>query len=128
MGLSFERPMLLRVQHVQITIPAGMEESAREFYCTFLGLAQIPKPASLQGRGGFWMQSDGFPIHVGTEEFDRTQTKAHIAYEVRNLEEWRAKLEDRGLKILESVPIPGFDRFEFRDPFGNRVEFMEREK
>jgi hypothetical protein len=22
------------------------------------------------------------------------------------------------------VPIPGYDRFEFRDPFGNRVEFI----
>ena len=26
---------------------------------------------------------------------------------------------------LESVPIEGFERFEFRDPFGNRCEIIE---
>jgi hypothetical protein len=25
---------------------------------------------------------------------------------------------------LDSIPIEGFDRFEFRDPFGNRVEMI----
>jgi hypothetical protein len=30
-----------------------------------------------------------------------------------------------GAQILESVPIPGYRRFEFRDPFGNRVEFIQ---
>jgi hypothetical protein len=29
-----------------------------------------------------------------------------------------------GIEILESVAIPGYARFEFRDPFGNRVEFI----
>jgi hypothetical protein len=27
-------------------------------------------------------------------------------------------------KIADSIPIEGYDRFEFRDPFGNRVEFI----
>ena len=31
-----------------------------------------------------------------------------------------------GIEVVEGIPIPGYDRFEFRDPFGNRVEFMER--
>ena len=26
---------------------------------------------------------------------------------------------------LESIPIPGHDRFECRDPFGNRLEFIQ---
>jgi hypothetical protein len=26
------------------------------------------------------------------------------------------------------VPIPGSERFEFRDPFGNRVELIERSR
>ena len=118
--------MILKVQHAQITIPKGSETEAREFYCAFLGLKEIPKPESLQGRGGFWMESGDFQIHVGTEDgFDRSKTKAHIAYEVENLDGWRAKLENRGVKILEGVPIPNYNRFEFRDPFGNRVEFLE---
>ena len=118
---------ILRVQHAQITIPKGSETEAREFYCGVLGLKEIPKPESLQGRGGFWLEVGAFQVHVGTEDgFDRTKTKAHVAYEVEDLEGWRHKLEENGIKILEGVPIPDYNRFEFRDPFGNRVEFLEK--
>ena len=123
-----KNPLILRVQHAQITIPDGAETDARAFYCAFLGLEEIAKPEALQGRGGFWMQLGEFQIHVGTEaDFDRAQTKAHIAYEVENLDAWREKLETRGVKILEGIKIPNYRRFEFRDPFGNRVEFLEKE-
>ena len=119
--------LILRVQHAQITIPNGSESQAREFYCEFLGLNETPKPDSLKGRGGFWLEVGAFQIHVGTEDgFDRTKTKAHIAYEVENLNAWRERLEASGVKIIEGVPIPNYSRFEFRDPFGNRVEFLER--
>lgn len=119
--------ILERVHHAQITIPSGAENDARDFYCDFLGLKEIPKPESLQGRGGFWLEIGAFQIHVGTEpDFDRTKTKAHLAYQVENLAGWREKLQEKGIKILEGVPIPGYDRFEFRDPFGNRVEFLQK--
>ncbi len=118
--------LILRVQHVQITIPKGAETEARKFYCDFLGLKETPKPESLKKRGGFWLEVGAFQIHVGTEDgFDRTKTKAHIAYEIENLDAWREKLETGGVKIIEGVPIPHYSRFEFRDPFGNRVEFLE---
>jgi catechol 2,3-dioxygenase-like lactoylglutathione lyase family enzyme len=121
-----KRPLIIRVQHAQITIPKGAEDAAREFYCDFLGLREVPKPLSLQGRGGFWLEIGNFQIHIGTEDdFDRTKTKAHVAYEVEDLSGWREKLETRGVNISDGVPIPGCDRFEFRDPFGNRVEFLE---
>ncbi len=119
--------MILNVHHAQITIPVGAETEAREFYCEFLGLPEVPKPESLQGRGGFWLVIGGFQIHVGTEEnSDRTKTKAHVAYLVEDLNQLRGKLENRGIKILEGIPIPNYSRFEFRDPFGNRVEFLEK--
>ena len=118
--------MLLQVHHAQITIPKNAETEAREFYCALLGLKEIPKPESLQGRGGFWLELSGFQIHVGTEDdFDRMQTKAHLAYLVENLDNGREKLKEKDIKILEGVPIPNYRRFEFRDPFGNRVEFLE---
>lgn len=121
-----EKILLLRVHHAQITIPVGKETEAREFYCDFLGLREVPKPEFLQNRGGFWLEIGGFQIHIGTEEeFDRTKTKAHIAYLVEDLNRLRGKLESRGIKILEGIPIPDYSRFEFRDPFGNRVEFLE---
>jgi catechol 2,3-dioxygenase-like lactoylglutathione lyase family enzyme len=122
-----EKLLILRVQHAQITIPTGAETEARKFYCDFLDLNEIPKPESLKGRGGFWLAVSAFQIHVGTEDgFDRIKTKAHIAYEVEDLNTWRERLENSGVKIIEGVPIPHYSRLEFRDPFGNRVEFLER--
>ncbi|HET8846932.1 MAG TPA: VOC family protein, partial [Ktedonobacteraceae bacterium] len=62
----------------------------------------------------------------GTEDnVDRLATKAHLAYEVDDVEAWQGKLEEQGIKVLESIPIPGLKRFEFRDPFGNRVEMTQ---
>lgn len=119
--------MILRVQHAQITIPKGAEEQARKFYCRVLRLTEVAKPESLQGRGGFWLQIGEFQVHVGTEDgIDRRATKAHLAYEVENLEGWRARLQENNLEILDGIPIPHYNRFEFRDPFGNRVEFLEK--
>jgi catechol 2,3-dioxygenase-like lactoylglutathione lyase family enzyme len=117
---------LLRVHHAQITIPKGAENEARKFYCELLGLQEIPKPEVLQPRGGFWLTLGDLQIHVGTEDdFDRTKTKAHVAYLVEDLKGWRGKLEESDVKVLDGIPIPAYNRFEFRDPFGNRVEFLE---
>lgn len=118
-------PGIIGIDHIQITIPDGAEAEARSFYCDVLGLREIPKPASLAGRGGFWLVCGAVPIHVGTEpEWDRLLTKAHVAYRVTNLNGWRERLIAAGCTIEESIPIPGFDRFEARDPFGNRIELI----
>ena len=116
---------MLGIDHVQITIPTGMEGAARAFYCDVLGLVEIPKPDSLAGRGGLWLALGELQIHIGTEDgVDRTTTRAHIAYRVSDLALWQARLQSAGCNIFESMPIPGHDRFETRDPFGNRIEFI----
>ncbi len=115
-----------RLNHVQITIPQGAEQQGRQFYCDVLGLPEIDKPASLQGRGGFWLQLYDLQIHVGTEDgVERLATKAHLAYEVDDVESWRVMLERQGCAVLDSIPMPGYLRFETRDPFGNRLEFIQ---
>jgi catechol 2,3-dioxygenase-like lactoylglutathione lyase family enzyme len=118
--------LIRRINHVQITIPTGAEEQARAFYCGILGLREIVKPESLKERGGLWLELGDQQIHIGTEDgVDRTLTKAHIAYEVDEIAGWREHLHSRGAEIGDSVPIPGYDRFETRDPFGNRIEFIQ---
>lgn len=112
--------------HAQISIPRGAEEAGKAFYCGVLGLAEIEKPEALKPRGGFWLQVGDRQLHVGTEDgVDRHATKAHLAYTVDDIDAWQAKLEQHGVKIIEAVPIPGHRRFEFRDPFGNRVELTQ---
>lgn len=119
--------MITGLHHVQITIPPDAEEAARTFYCDILELREIPKPESLAGRGGFWLDVGDHSVHVGVEEnVDRERTKAHIAYAVTDLRGWRKRLRASDIEVLHSIPIPGYDRFEFRDPFGNRVEMIQR--
>lgn len=118
--------MILGLHHAQITIPKGNEDKGKEFYCRILGLPEKEKPETLNGRGGFWLQVGDREVHVGTEDgFDRLATKAHLAYQVEDITYWRKVLEQNSIQIIEAVPIPGFDRFEFRDPFGNRVEMIQ---
>ena len=120
-------PVLVNIHHVQIIIPVGAEQQAREFYCGLLGLLEVPKPDELAGRGGIWLEVGALQVHIGTEEgVARINSRAHVAYEVTGLDAWRHKLETTGSEILDGVPIPHYRRFEFRDPFGNRVEFLER--
>lgn len=117
--------MIMGFHHAQITVTKEQEHEARDFYCHTLGLSEIEKPESLKGRGGFWVRVGHQELHIGIEEgVDRNKTKAHLAYQVEDLFEVREKLSAMGIEILDSIPIPGYERFECRDPFGNRVEFI----
>lgn len=117
---------MLAVNHAQITIPAGCEAQARAFYCGLLGLGEVEKPLPLRVRGGFWLQLGDFQIHVGTEDgVDRFRSKAHLAYQVDDLEAWRKHLLEHRVSLVAAVPIEGMERLEFRDPFGNRCELLQ---
>jgi catechol 2,3-dioxygenase-like lactoylglutathione lyase family enzyme len=121
--------MILGIDHVQITVPKDAVAEARTFYCGLLGLREIEKPAVLRERGGFWLQVGDRQVHVGVEEgVDRRASKAHVAYAVSDLSTWRVRLAAAGVAIVDGIPIAGCDRFEFRDPFGNRVELVETVK
>lgn len=121
--------MITGIDHVQITVPADGVDQARAFYCGLLGLREVEKPDSLEGRGGLWLEVGDRQVHVGIEEgIDRRPTRAHVAYRVVGIDDWRDRLMAAGVTGIEGIPIPGFHRFEFRDPFGNRVEFIEASK
>jgi catechol 2,3-dioxygenase-like lactoylglutathione lyase family enzyme len=119
--------VILGLHHAQITVPASMEAAAVQFYTEVLGLREIEKPDSLKDRGGTWFDLDGQQIHLAIEDgVNRRATKAHLAYLVGDLDYWRKRLIENEVSPIDSVPIPGYDRFEARDPFGNRIEFIQR--
>ncbi|HYO64008.1 MAG TPA: VOC family protein [Pyrinomonadaceae bacterium] len=113
-----------RLNHVQLTIPAGAEGEAREFYGGLLGLEEIEKPGSLKGRGGLWFRMADVQLHLGVEE-PQARTKRHPAFEVEEIDRVREYLQSRGVALRDEVDVPGVKRFSFFDPFGNRVELME---
>ncbi len=114
------------IHHAQVIIPAGAEPQARAFYCGLLRLIEVPKPPELAARGGFWLQVGNNQLHVGVEpDFrDRAGTREHVAYEVDDLDAWRARLGAAGVVVKDGEQIPGYRRVELRDPFGNRIELL----
>jgi catechol 2,3-dioxygenase-like lactoylglutathione lyase family enzyme len=127
-GADLRPPRLVSIAHAQIMIPPGGEPEARRFYGALLGMTEIEKPEVLRARGGLWMQAGDRQLHIGVESpgIERTATRAHVAYEVVRLDAIRARLERAGVAILDGEPLAGLRRFELRDPFGNRVELLER--
>jgi catechol 2,3-dioxygenase-like lactoylglutathione lyase family enzyme len=119
-------PVVVALEHIQLAMPAGREAEAEEFYVEVLGFARIDKPAHLETRGGCWFQANGVNLHLGVEADFSPARKAHPAFVVVSLQEVKARLEAIGSEIIVDTQLDGYERFYTSDPFGNRLEFMER--
>lgn len=120
---------ILGLDHVHITTPRSKEAEVKVFYTEVLGLVEVAKPAALVARGGAWFHCGEAALHLGVED-DTTfhpQLKAHPALLVRDREtlaEIQKRLSRVGAPLQHEVQIPGYERFETRDPAGNRIEIM----
>lgn len=114
-----------RLDHIQICIPTGKEDEARRFYTNVIGLTEIAKPKELLANGGLWYQIADIQLHIGTEN-EINKSKRHPAFEVEDIQAARAHLEKSGVKIKEEIQLPGQTRFSFIDPFGNRIELLQK--
>jgi catechol 2,3-dioxygenase-like lactoylglutathione lyase family enzyme len=114
------------LNHIQIEAPAGCEQAARAFFGDLLGLPEIAKPANLQGRGGVWFACGAQQIHIGVTPNFEPRRKGHPALEVRGLNAWRERLAAASVPISDDEPLPGWNRCYIADPWGNRIELLER--
>lgn len=119
---------IVGLDHVQVAAPMrpGAEDEARAFYGELLGLLEVEKPDALKVKGGIWFSLGQGELHVGLEEQFQSARKAHPALLVSDLAAMRALLEGVGVQIAEAEAIPGVARFYVYDPFGNRIELIER--
>lgn len=115
-----------KIDHVQIAMPKGREDDAREFFGELLGLEELPKPADLAARGGCWFATADRQIHMGVEVDFRPAKKAHVALNTSGLDELRMRLEKAGYTTQDDTDVEGRKRFFTHDPFGNRIEFLDR--
>jgi len=53
-------------------------------------------------------------------------SRRHPAFRVSDLEGLRHRLEAEGVEIVADNCFPGQKRFFVHDPWGNRLEFVER--
>ncbi len=110
-----------QLNHVQIAMPRGQENTARQFYTELLEIPEVPKPA----RGGCWFERGDLKIHLGVDEDFRPARKAHLASVVTGLDVLIARLTAAGFEVVEDEPLAGYNRRYVADPFGNRLELME---
>lgn len=120
--------MIEALDHVQLAMPFGGEDEARDFYAGLLGIPEVPKPLHLAKRGGCWFESGVIKVHLGVEADFRPARKAHPAFRVADLVILAKRLAEAGFSVAEDEPLTGFDRCYVDDPFGNRIELMEARK
>jgi catechol 2,3-dioxygenase-like lactoylglutathione lyase family enzyme len=117
---------VLAIDHVQLAMPADGDEKARDFYAGVLGLVERPKPEPLAKRGGVWFEQGSVKIHMGVEQDFRPAKKAHPALLIEGLEEIISRCEQQGYGAGAAQTIEGYRRVHVNDPFGNRIELMEK--
>ena len=113
------------IDHVQLAMPVGAEDSAEAFYAGVLGFTPVPKPPALARRGGRWFEQGGVHIHLGAEEDFRPAQKAHPALVVSPFDELLARLAAAGVPLRWADEGPGVRRGHIDDCFGNRLELID---
>ncbi|TPI48693.1 glyoxalase [Mesorhizobium sp. B2-9-1] len=117
--------MILELHHIQLAMPEGEEQAARNFYCGVLGLCEVDKPEELRSRGGAWFESGSVKVHLGVEKPFAPAKKAHPAFRVEKLDQTIAALQSRSIGFWFDADLPGIRRIYVSDPFGNRIELLE---
>jgi hypothetical protein len=114
-----------RLHHMQLSMPAGREGDARNFFVGVLGLSEIDKPATLAARGGAWFRGGDVELHLGVEQDFRPARKGHPGILVTDLDDVVRRLAAVGQHVEWDGDFPGFRRIDTHDPFGNRLEFLQ---
>ncbi len=117
--------LFLGLHHVQLAIPAGAEETCRDFWGGILGFTELEKPRVLAARGGCWFRGGSVEVHLGVEQNFRPAARAHPGILVVGLDDVAERLTSEGVAVDWDDDLPGMRRFYAFDPLGNRLEFLE---
>jgi catechol 2,3-dioxygenase-like lactoylglutathione lyase family enzyme len=118
----------MAIHHVQLAMPPGGEDNARAFYEGVLGIPEVVKPPNLAARGGCWFERDDLKVHLGVESDFRAARKAHPALLVEDLPALTRTITAAGFSVKTDEPLADYDRVYVDDPFGNRIELLERRR
>ena len=117
---------ILNIDHVQVAIPVASEDRARAFYSGILGFIEIEKPSPMAERKSIWFIAGAVNLHLGIEPDFHPAKRAHPAFLVEGLDAILVACERAGLTARPDTAFNGFRRVHVFDPFGNRLELMER--
>ena len=111
-----------RLDHVNVTTPAELEEDVLKWYEDVLGLERIKKPEGTREQGG-WFRVGNEEVHISVDEHNPPQS-AHFGLVVDDFQALVSRLREAGCHIEQAREIPGRHRCYTRDPAGNQIEFM----
>lgn len=115
---------IVAIDHVQLAMPVGGEDAARQFYAGLLGIPEVPKPIPLVSRGGCWFELGAVRLHLGVEADFRPARKAHPALLVADYAKLTVRLEAAGHPVWPDTELANVTRSFVADPFGNRIELI----
>ena len=119
---------IIEIDHVNVIVPKTLEDAAKHFYGSVLGLKQIPKPVELQGRGGAWYELGGVQLHLSAKaEAVSGQANGHVCFTVADVALAEERLREESVEIIpDDQPVAGKPRFYVRDPGGNLIELAQQ--
>src|SRR5437763_4176359 len=97
-----------QIDHVSVIV-SDLERS-RRFYRDLLGLKEIAKPRTFDFVV-LWFDLGGQHLHLLLADHADPPSPRHFALRVADCAAARAYFAARGLRVLETTPIPGADRF-----------------
>lgn len=112
---------IVRLDHVNVAMPAGEEALADSFYKELLGFTVRPKAEGAPGR---WYVGEGFEVHLGVDPQFRAAKTAHPAIVVSGIDRLAERLEAADAAWEWDRSDPSTRRILAFDPFGNRVELI----
>jgi catechol 2,3-dioxygenase-like lactoylglutathione lyase family enzyme len=99
---------IVGIDHVQLAMPAGAEDP------------------HLAVRGGCWFETATAKLHLGVEGDFHPARKAHPALLVDDLGALERRLTQAGVEVRDEGGLDGYVQRYVDDPFGNRLELLER--
>ncbi|MBV9234101.1 MAG: VOC family protein [Candidatus Eremiobacteraeota bacterium] len=122
-------PPFTAIDHVGLAMPRGQEDAARQFYAGILGFEELPKPPELGSRGGVWFGSGNVQLHLGVDNDFKPARKAHPALRCSDYRGVIERLKAHGVDtIADDSAIDGSAHCYVHDPFGNRIELIDRSR
>jgi catechol 2,3-dioxygenase-like lactoylglutathione lyase family enzyme len=117
---------ITRLDHVNVTVPAEVEQAAKHFYRDVVGLQEVVKPVGSRQNMGAWYQLGEIQLHLSVEDGQPVSDR-HVCYHVADLALAERQFIESGVAIIaDPRPIVGIKRFYVRDPGGNMLEIAEK--
>ena len=118
----------VKLNHVNVTVPAALEDVARSFYRDILGLEQVEKPDGPRKFVGAWYQLGEMQLHLSVEDSPRNhESNRHVCYSVPDISDALATFRAAGIEVIsEEQLVNGGSRFFVRDPAGNLIEITKQ--